>query len=101
MDKIDEKIQDKLNEYGQKGWELIKIMPAKPTEIGLLRLKYIFKRHSENGKEENILPNNSSWKSMFDSLNFFTTDYMNQRNQPDLEEREDLFSRNIEFFQSN
>ena len=59
-------------------------------------LKYIFKRHSENGKEENILPNNSSWKSMFDSLNFFTTDYMNQRNQPDLEEREDLFSRNID-----
>ncbi len=39
-----------------------------------------------------LLPKKSSWNSMLDSLDLFTPDFLEQRNQPDLEKREDLFS---------
>ncbi len=39
-----------------------------------------------------LLPKKSSWNSMLDSLDHFTPDFLEQRNQPDLEKREDLFS---------
>ena len=38
-----------------------------------------------------LLPKNSSWKSMFESLDLFTSDFLDQRNQPELQNREDVF----------
>lgn len=39
-----------------------------------------------------LLPINQSWDSMFDSLNKFSDDFMESRNQPTSQNREDLFN---------
>ena len=61
-----------------------------------ITIKYNLKRYSENREDEKLLPNNNKWKSLFDSLVLFSSDFMNQRIQPGLEKRENLFSRNID-----
>ncbi len=38
-----------------------------------------------------ILPKKEKWSSLFESLNKFSEDFMSEREQPLLEEREDLF----------
>jgi len=37
-----------------------------------------------------LLPKKSSWNSMFESLELFSADYMEKRNQPDLQKREEF-----------
>lgn len=37
-----------------------------------------------------ILPQNSAWSSFIDSLNRFSSDFMNARVQPPVDEREEL-----------
>lgn len=39
-----------------------------------------------------LLPIKQSWDSMFDSLNKFSDDFMQSRNQPISQDREDLFN---------
>lgn len=39
-----------------------------------------------------IPENNHPWKPLFESLEQFTADYMNERNQPFVQEREDIFA---------
>ncbi|HET55889.1 MAG TPA: antitoxin [Ignavibacteria bacterium] len=36
-----------------------------------------------------ILPQNSAWSSLIESLNSFSSDFMNSREQPIIDERED------------
>jgi len=38
-----------------------------------------------------LLPVNDPWKSLFHSLNEFSDDFMNRREQPVQQEREDIF----------
>jgi antitoxin VapB len=38
-----------------------------------------------------LLPHSDSWQVLFDSLDQFTDDFMTSRDQPDLQDREDLF----------
>lgn len=38
-----------------------------------------------------LIPINKPWKSLVESLNKFSNDFMETRNQPDLQEREDNF----------
>ena len=38
-----------------------------------------------------LLPEQNSWQGLFDSLIQFSDDFMESRQQPDLQEREDLF----------
>lgn len=38
-----------------------------------------------------LLPKNSSWNSMLESLNLFTPNYLEKRNQPELQKRTDIF----------
>lgn len=37
-----------------------------------------------------ILPRNSAWSSLIESLNSFSSDFMNSREQPIIDEREDF-----------
>lgn len=38
-----------------------------------------------------LLPVNHPWESLFASLELFSEDFMNDRNQPEEQERDDLF----------
>ena len=38
-----------------------------------------------------LLPEQDSWQVLFDSLGLFSDDFMEAREQPDQQEREDLF----------
>ena len=37
-----------------------------------------------------IIPYHKSWQNLFDSLDFFTSDFMDKREQPDNQQRESL-----------
>jgi antitoxin VapB len=37
-----------------------------------------------------LLPVNNSWQTLLDSIDQFSDDYMNQRNQPSIQPREDF-----------
>lgn len=39
-----------------------------------------------------LIPKDNPWQSLFDSLNLFSEDFMETRQQPELEQREDLFA---------
>lgn len=39
-----------------------------------------------------LIPTTHSWNSLLDSLNKFTPDFMEDRNQPDQQAREDVFA---------
>lgn len=39
-----------------------------------------------------LLPYQAAWQTLFDSLNLFSSDFMNERAQPDEQEREILFA---------
>jgi len=39
-----------------------------------------------------LLPYQMPWKTMLDSLSVFSADFMNERNQPPTQHREDTFS---------
>jgi antitoxin VapB len=39
-----------------------------------------------------LIPVKNSWQSLFDSIHQFSDDFMNTREQPKQQEREDLFS---------
>lgn len=38
-----------------------------------------------------LIPEQDSWRSMIESLDRFTNDFMEERNQPPIQQREDLF----------
>ncbi len=38
-----------------------------------------------------LIPYQDSWETLFESLDHFSDDFMNEREQPDPQEREDLF----------
>ena len=38
-----------------------------------------------------LLPESDSWKTLFDSLEQFSPDFMDERQQPEVQQREDLF----------
>jgi antitoxin VapB len=38
-----------------------------------------------------LLPEQDSWQGLFDSLNLFSDDFMEAREQPEQQEREELF----------
>jgi len=38
-----------------------------------------------------LIPYQDSWETLFESLDQFSDDFMNEREQPDPQEREDLF----------
>lgn len=38
-----------------------------------------------------LLPHNKKWDSLLNSLDKFSDDFMSERKQPDLEDREELF----------
>ncbi len=38
-----------------------------------------------------LMPTNNPWFGLIDSLNKFSPDFMETRNQPELQERDDLF----------
>lgn len=38
-----------------------------------------------------LLPRNDPWRSLFNSLNKFSDDFMDERNQPKQQKRDDLF----------
>jgi antitoxin VapB len=38
-----------------------------------------------------LLPEQDTWQVLFDSLSLFSADYMESREQPEQQEREDLF----------
>jgi len=42
------------------------------------------------GKAVVLLPHNEPWETLFDALGQFTPDFMEERNQPSVEEREGL-----------
>ena len=44
------------------------------------------------GKVIVLLPRNNPWESLLDSLNQFSDDFLETRDQPNQPEREDLFS---------
>lgn len=37
-----------------------------------------------------LIPKNSAWKALESSINYFSDDFMAERNQPDIEHREGL-----------
>lgn len=39
-----------------------------------------------------LLPVKNTWKSLFESINKFSDDFMDKREQPEQQKREDLFS---------
>jgi len=39
-----------------------------------------------------LLPYQRPWKSLLDSLSLFSEDFMSERNQPPVQQREELFS---------
>ncbi len=39
-----------------------------------------------------LLPYHTPWKTLFDSLSLFSADFMNERVQPPVQDREDAFS---------
>jgi len=39
-----------------------------------------------------LIPENNPWEPLFESLEQFTDDYMNARQQPPAQEREDIFA---------
>ncbi len=39
-----------------------------------------------------LLPYHTPWKTLLDSLSFFSADFMSERVQPPMQEREDAFS---------
>lgn len=39
-----------------------------------------------------LFPKKNKWNILFDSLNKFSDDYLEERNQPELENREEMFS---------
>ncbi len=43
------------------------------------------------GKAIVLLPMNNPWEPLFDSLNKFSDDFMMEREQPDIQKREDIF----------
>ena len=38
-----------------------------------------------------LLPEQDSWNTLFDSLDRFSDDFMNERSQPETQKREDIF----------
>ena len=38
-----------------------------------------------------LLPEQNSWKTLFDSLDQFSSDFMDERQQPEVQQREDIF----------
>lgn len=44
----------------------------------------------KTGNIVQLIPRTDSWNSLFESLNEFSPDFMAERTQPDLEEREKL-----------
>ena len=38
-----------------------------------------------------LLPEQNSWKTLFDSLEQFSSDFMDERQQPEVQQREDIF----------
>jgi antitoxin VapB len=38
-----------------------------------------------------LIPEQHSWQTLFDSLNGFSADFMDERRQPDLDDRESAF----------
>ncbi|TVQ90910.1 MAG: AbrB/MazE/SpoVT family DNA-binding domain-containing protein [Bacteroidetes bacterium] len=37
-----------------------------------------------------VIPYHNPWQNLFESLEFFTSDFMDERNQPDKQNRESL-----------
>ena len=37
-----------------------------------------------------LIPKNSKWSTLEKSLNYFSDDYLNERNQPQIQDRDDL-----------
>lgn len=46
----------------------------------------------KSGKIIILLPVKNPWKSLFESVNKFSNDFMDKREQPEQQEREDFFS---------
>jgi len=46
----------------------------------------------KQGNATVLLPVKNPWKSLFDSLNHFSDDFMETRDQPEQQDREDMFS---------
>lgn len=59
-----------------------------PKEFRFEGDEVIIKR---SGNAVVLIPSNHSWDSLVGSLGKFTVDYMENRNQPDQQSREDLF----------
>ena len=38
-----------------------------------------------------LLPEQNSWKTLFDSLDQFSSDFMDERQQPEVQQRKDIF----------
>ena len=42
-----------------------------------------------------LIPYHAPWKTLVDSLQLFTVDFMEDREQPSIQDREDVFSKDI------
>ena len=78
-----------------KYMETTKIFNSGNSQAVRLPKKYRFKNKeayiSKIGDAVVIFPKKSGWHSLFDSIDNFTTDFFEERTQPKIENREDVF----------
>lgn len=65
----------------QKGFQAIRIPDRLKIDDNKVYLKKI-------GNSIYIIPFHNPWQNLFESLDSFTTDFMNERKQPDHQKRE-------------
>ncbi|WP_457562602.1 type II toxin-antitoxin system antitoxin VapB [Caminibacter pacificus] len=75
--------------------ETTKIFTSGNSQAVRLPKKYRFKNKeayiSKIGDAVVIFPKKSGWKSLFESIDKFTNDFFQERAQPKIENRENLF----------
>jgi antitoxin VapB len=74
--------------------DIAKIFENGRSQAVRLPKKYRFKDNEVFVKKINdivlLIPKNSVWKVMEDSLEYFSEDFMSERSQPEAQKREDL-----------
>jgi antitoxin VapB len=74
--------------------DIAKIFENGRSQAVRLPKEYRFKDNEVFVKKINdivlLIPKNSVWKAMEDSLEYFSEDFMSERSQPEAQKREDL-----------
>ena len=73
-----------------------KLFPNGQSQAVRLPKQFRFKGNKvfikKMGRATVLLPTDNPWQSLFESLDKFSKDFMEERNQPEQQEREDIFS---------